>query len=73
MYLWVWEDVLTDYTPGIMFALAPTAEKTRELIRLRNKQTREVGPILLGLELDKEPKQYDLFLGGAAYIIPGGG
>ena len=30
--LYVWEDVLTDYTDGIMFALAENAEDARNLI-----------------------------------------
>ena len=32
MKLFVWEDVLTDYTSGIMFALADSADEARELI-----------------------------------------
>ncbi len=31
-YLWIWDDVLTDYSSGIMFAIAPTAEEAREII-----------------------------------------
>lgn len=31
--LYVWEDVLTDYTPGIMFALAENIDQARDLIR----------------------------------------
>lgn len=26
-YLWVWEGVLTDYTSGVAFSLAPTVEE----------------------------------------------
>jgi len=33
MKLYVWEYVLTDYTDGIMFALANSVEEARELIR----------------------------------------
>jgi hypothetical protein len=34
MYLWVWnyEDTLKDYTHGIAFAIAPTAEIARKLV-----------------------------------------
>ena len=32
MYLWVWEGVLTDYSSGIMFAVAPSAEEARLVI-----------------------------------------
>ena len=30
--LYVWEDVLTDYTPGVMFALAKDTEHARKLL-----------------------------------------
>ncbi|MEA1999419.1 MAG: hypothetical protein U9N61_08885, partial [Euryarchaeota archaeon] len=30
--LYVWEDVLYDYTPGIVFALAASVEQAREII-----------------------------------------
>jgi len=30
--LFVWEDVLTDYTPGIAFALAETEQEAREIL-----------------------------------------
>ena len=30
--LYVWEDVLTDYTSGVMFALATSADEARSLI-----------------------------------------
>jgi hypothetical protein len=30
--LFVWEDVLTDYTSGVMFALAPDVETARKLL-----------------------------------------
>jgi len=33
--LYVWENVLHDYTPGIMFALAPDVETARRLLRER--------------------------------------
>lgn len=32
MKLYVWEHVLTDYTDGIMFALAPNVKTARRLI-----------------------------------------
>jgi hypothetical protein len=32
MKLFVWEGVLTDYTDGIMFAVAPTVEEARAAI-----------------------------------------
>lgn len=30
--LYVWEDVLTDYTSGVMFALATSVDEARNLI-----------------------------------------
>ena len=33
MKLYVWHDVLTDYTSGVMFALAESPEHARETIR----------------------------------------
>lgn len=33
MYLYVWEDVLSDYTSGMVVALAPSLEVALETIR----------------------------------------
>jgi hypothetical protein len=33
MKLYLWEGVLCDYTAGVMFALAESADEARELIR----------------------------------------
>ncbi|MFC1453699.1 hypothetical protein ACFLQL_00805 [Verrucomicrobiota bacterium] len=30
--LYVWEDVCSDYTSGVMFALAPSVDKARSLL-----------------------------------------
>ena len=30
--LYVWEDVLSDYTSGVMFALAPSLEEARRML-----------------------------------------
>lgn len=35
--LYVWEGVLTDYTDGIMFALAENEDEAKELIRKKEK------------------------------------
>lgn len=42
MKLYVWEDVLTDYTAGIAFALAETEDEARALIW--ESLGRELGP-----------------------------
>ena len=71
MYLWVWEDVLEDYTYGIMFAVAPTVEEARELILLEagNNYYKD----MVNKDLLHEPKRYTLETKGAAHILPGGG
>ena len=62
--LFVWEDVLTDYTSGIMFALAESVEEARKII-LENGGK---GQYSVESELLKEPKVYEdkmgLFLYG---------
>ena len=35
LHLYVWEDVLCDYTSGVMFALAHSVDEARELLRKR--------------------------------------
>jgi len=54
--LYVWEDVLIDYTPGVAFSLAPDAKTARRLcVKLANgKYTR--GRIVEDLE--KKPQSY---------------
>lgn len=47
--LYVWENVLTDYTDGVMFALATSPEQARELL-LKNCS------YIPDCDLNKEPK-----------------
>jgi len=60
MKLYVWEYVLTDYTDGIMFALANSVEEARELIRKEDpvaaghRESSSYQPELL-----EEPDVYD--------------
>ena len=42
MNLYVWEDVLTDYTSGVMFALAHSADEARDVIWKSSEQNEEV-------------------------------
>lgn len=69
--LYVWEDVLIDYTSGIAFALASSVAAARELIspgyesRLGN-----VSRILLDTDLDAKPKAYRKPIG---FSVSGGG
>ncbi len=53
MKLFVWDEVLTDYTDGIMFALARDADHARAIIRA------QCGYVPAD-DLGKEPKEYDL-------------
>jgi hypothetical protein len=61
--LYVWEDVLADYTSGIMFALARSESEARELI-LKNCS------FVPDEDLAKEPKVYETPIGFAVW---GGG
>jgi hypothetical protein len=51
--LYVWEGVLTDYTPGIAFALAPDVKTARRLI-LKAYDTGYDGAIVGGADFRKE-------------------
>lgn len=67
--LYVWENVLTDHTDGIMFAMAHSVEEAREIILKRQKDqliwiTEEVEKDLI-----QEPKVFD---SPTAFIIGGG-
>ncbi len=58
--LFVWEDVLSDYTDGIMFALAESADEARTIIVEKAKADgydRHLGEI--EIELKVEPKSYN--------------
>lgn len=64
MKLFVWEDVLIDYTGGVMFALADSVEEARAAILKENdfSTVRE--------DLQQEPKVYETVVGFAVW---GGG
>ena len=57
--LYVWENVLTDYTSGIMFALASSVEEAREMILK--------GDALVGSDLKQEPEVFDSPIGFALW------
>ena len=52
MKLYVWDDVLCDYTCGIMFAVAPSLEEAMDLIRSSD--------VYIEPDLGKKPTVYDL-------------
>jgi hypothetical protein len=73
MKLYVWDDVLTDYTSGIMFALAESVEQAREELRCeRGCSTRAGCDCLVCVELKSEPSVYD-GTRPVGYIVWGGG
>lgn len=63
LYLWVWSPALRDYTAGVMFALAATADEARALI-LKDCD------YIPSAELAVEPTRYDAPVGFAVW---GGG
>jgi len=62
--LYVWEGVLTDWTSGIVVALAESVEQARELIREKDPVAMHTG------ELDLEPEVIE---SPAAFVVWGGG
>ena len=65
MKVFVWVDVLTDYTSGMMVAIAPTVEDARA--DLLNK----FGDIPTG-DLNQQPQEFD-FSERASFACWGGG
>lgn len=65
MKLFVWEDVLYDYTGGIMFAVAETVEDARRKLRETDYYIKEY-------DLNKEPQEFDLSE-AVAFTCWGGG
>jgi hypothetical protein len=51
--LYVWDEVLTDWTSGIIFALAKSEEQARELVMEENGESEYVRK-----EIAKAPKVY---------------
>ena len=76
MKLFVWEDVLEDYTYGIMFALAENVEEARRVIIEKSKKERLDFPKELREvfnmkdDLSKEPKVIEKAEG---FYVQGGG
>lgn len=69
MKLYVWEGVLTDYTDGIMFALASSVEEAREQIRNAHRKLWNSEPYFEA-DLAKVPDEYDSPVG---FYLHGGG
>ena len=65
MKVFVWDDVLTSYTSGMMVAIAPTIEEARVAL------LKECNKIPEG-DLNKQPKEFDLSE-PTAFVCWGGG
>jgi FtsZ-interacting cell division protein YlmF len=65
LWLYVWNEVLVDYTSGVMFALAGSAEEARELIRAQYPDSASVRR-----DLAEAPEEYAEPVGFAVW---GGG
>lgn len=55
MKLFVWTDVLTDYTSGIAFALAENADEARKLILEKYEKEQSYISDMLVSDLNAEP------------------
>lgn len=63
LQLYVWEDVLSDYTDGVMFALATSEDEAKAMILKHSHYVPDH-------EFSKSPKVFDAPVG---YAIWGGG
>jgi len=64
--LFVWHDVLCDYTCGVMFALAHDVDEAREAVLAHS----ELQGMRVTQDINKEPKVYDT---PAGFAVWGGG
>lgn len=63
--LYVWEDVLTDYTCGAMFCLAASEEEARELLLEQDNH-------IPSADIEKQPSIYDPKTEKVAFVVWGG-
>ena len=57
--LFIWKDVLTDYTSGIAFALAENAEEARKIIFAKFEKEEQYLSDTLKADLSDEPEMVD--------------
>ena len=71
--LFVWEDVLADYFPGLAFAIAKDVNEARKLIKAKIKAESLVKRVREEdkEDLNQEPQVYDLDLPIAFYVHGG--
>lgn len=67
-YLWVWQDVLYDYTSGMAFAIARTAEEAASLVQASGACGEWDGVLLDGQAPQQHPLNQPF-----GYHIHGGG
>ena len=68
MRLYVWDEVLTDYTDGIMFAVARSVEEARAAVLASGGE----GMLSVERDLQIEPKVYELDKPHGQYLYGGG-
>ncbi len=68
--LFVWEDVLEDYTSGVMFALAENVEEARKVIMDKCEKEDSYTSKTLQVDLASEPKVID---NSEGFYVWGGG
>lgn len=68
MKLYVWDEVLTDYTDGIMFAVATSVDEARAAVLANGGE----GLMSVEQDLKKEPKVYDLDKPHGQFLYGGG-
>jgi len=68
--LFIWENVLTDYTSGIAFALAENAEQAREIIFAKFEKEEQYLSDTVKADLSDEPEMID---NKAGFYLWGGG
>jgi hypothetical protein len=62
--LFVWENCLTDYTSGVMFALAYDAEQARMMIREKDKVAGGTGDLGAEPKVITKPEGFAVWGGG---------
>jgi hypothetical protein len=74
MKLYVWENVLTDYTDGIMFALAANEEEARSLIKDKFlAEEFNPGGLMGHLVTELDTKRAAVFDTPVGFYLKGGG
>lgn len=68
--LFIWKNVLTDYTSGIAFALAENAEEARKIIFAKFEKEEQYLSDTLKADLSDEPEMIDTK--GGFYVWGGG-